>query len=66
MYSTDETGFVLDCEGSFPFHRANFAQEETVTFRKADLRHCIYKCKIFDICQEFCSQLDLIAIFTGV
>jgi len=40
LYSCDETGFDLECECSVPCHGANFAEEETVTFRKAGLRHC--------------------------
>ena len=66
LYSSNETSFDIDDEESVPCHRANFAQEDTVTFRTAGLRHCIYKCKIFDICQEFCSYLDLIAIYKEV
>jgi hypothetical protein len=66
LYSNNETSFDLDCECSFPCYVANFAEEDTVTFRKAGLLHCIYKYKVFDICQVFCSELGLIAIYTAV
>jgi len=64
LYASDETSSDLDCEGSVRCHRANIAEEDTVTFRKAILCHCIYKCKLFYICQLCCSQLTLIAIYT--
>jgi hypothetical protein len=66
LYSTDETSFYLDCECTVPCHKAKFTEEDTVTLRKAGLRHCIYKCKIFYNLQEFCSELVLIAIYTEV
>jgi hypothetical protein len=66
LYSTDETSFDLDFEGSVRCHRANITAEDTVNFRKACLRHCIYNCKIFHICHVFCSEQCLIAVRTEV
>jgi len=41
LYSYDKTSVDIDCECSVPCHRANFVEEDTVSFRKAGLRHCI-------------------------
>jgi hypothetical protein len=65
-YANDETSLELDCEGSVRCHRANIAEEDTVTFRKASLCHCIYKCKFFYVCQVCCSQVALIAVYTDL
>jgi len=64
MYASDETSFDLESEGSVRCHRANIAEEDTVSFRKASLCHCIRSCKLFYVCQLCCSQLTLIAIYT--
>ena len=64
LYSAVETSFELDCEGSVTCYRASFAEADTVTVRKAALRHCIYKYKLLDIFQVFCSGLVLFAIHT--
>jgi len=41
LYASDETSFELDCEGSVRCHRANIAEEDTGSFRKASLCHSI-------------------------